>query len=149
MSVAVPNAWSDDALFVGLRIVERLREQMPDLREVTLIDDLAASDAEPRQVPAAIVLMHSMKPTSTEPLQERIPVEQLWLVMLAVRSARADPDRKRSALGPLIAPCIKALQGWVPAGTKRALAWTPGPRPNYGGETAYLPLMFRIQLITT
>jgi hypothetical protein len=142
------SAWEDDALFVGKRIVERLAEAMPVLRQVVLIDDIDDSAATPRQTPSAVVLLQSMSPKTNEGAA-RVALEQDWLVMLALRPRRATADRNAEAAGPLISQCITALQGWKPEGANRVLAWVPGPNPDYGRDTSYFPLMFRIQLATT
>ncbi|MGK2898378.1 MAG: phage tail terminator protein [Burkholderiaceae bacterium] len=143
------SAWSDDALFIGPAVVQRLQAEVPALREVLLIDDIEDRDAEPRQVPSAVVLLHALRPASVEPVQPRVPVEQLWMVVLAIRSARRDPARITSAVGPLIAACVAALHGWVPGAANRPIGWVPGPKPTYGGGTSYYPLVFRAQLTTS
>lgn len=142
------SAWSDDALFVGKRIVERLQECLPVLREVALIDDISDNSATPRQTPSAVVLLHAMQPKTNENAT-RVALEQDWLVLLAVRGRSPGPDRNAEAVGSLIPQCITALQGWMPSGASRFLAWVPGPRPDYGRDTSYFPLLFRIQLATT
>jgi hypothetical protein len=142
------SAWSDDALFIGRAIVERLREQMPDLRSVELIDEMEDRDTEPKQTPSAVVILSSLRPNSVEPVRPAVPLEQLWLVVLVTHSKRRAGDRIATEVGPLIPACINALHGWEPPGLKhRPLGWTAGPRPDYTAKTNLYPLMFRATLV--
>jgi hypothetical protein len=143
------SAWSEDSLFIGRAIVLRLREQVTALRSVELIDEIEDRGTEPRQMPAAVVVLNSLAPRTVEPVQDRIPVEQLWLVMLAVASVAPAADRIATAVGPLIPACIDALHGWKPEGSNRPLGWVAGPRPDYRPKWSLYPLMFRAQLVTT
>jgi hypothetical protein len=137
-------------MFIGHAIAQRLRERLPDLRDVRLIDEIEDRDTEPKQTPAAQVLLHSMRPdTALQPAQLRIPLQQLWLVTLVVHSARRAPDRIATQIGPLVPACINSLHGWVPEGCVRPLGWVPGPRPDYRAKHSLYPLMFRAQLATS
>lgn len=143
------SAWSDDALFPGAAIVERLKAAMPALREVLLIDEMDDRDADPRQTPSAVVLLHSMRPGTVEARQPVATVEQDWMVVLAIRSARRDPARITTGVGPLISQCIGALHGWVAPALKRPIGWVPGPAPKYSRNTSYYALVFRSQLTSS
>ncbi len=143
------SGWATDALWVAPHICERLRSEVTDLRAVYMADELDAEAKEPPQVPAAIVLLNDLRPPETNPLQRAALVEQDWLVMLAVRSLRKDKDRSRQALGLLVTQTVRALQGWVPAGSKRAFTWRRGPRPDYGVNTNFFPLLFSIDVVAT
>ena len=139
------SAWSDDSLFIGRAIVERLREQMPDLRSVQLIDEMEDRDTEPKQTPSAVVILNALRPATAQPArtdQRAIPVEQQWLVVLVTHSKRRAGDRIASEVGPLIPACISALHGWTPAGTNHPLGWLAGPRPDYTAKTNLYPLLF-------
>lgn len=142
-------SWAADALWVGPAICDRLRAEVPALREVLTIDAVDPAATEPRQDPAAVVLLNAMRPTNANPMRGQTTVSQDWLVLLAVRSVRREPDRHSTLLGPLIGPVVKALQGWQPPGSLRGLAWVPGPRPDYGKDISYFPLMFTIQVVST
>ena len=142
------SAWAADALWLGPHICARLREQVPALREALVLDDLAPG-TDPRQDPAAVVLLDALRPPGTDPLQQQALLEQDWLVLLAVRSASADGDRARRLLGPLVSQTVRALQGWVPPETRRAFTWRRGPRPDYGASINYFPLLFTIQIVAT
>lgn len=140
--------WTDDALFIGPLIVQRLKAELLALREVVLLDDLEDKQAGPRQCPAVVVLLDAMQPAGREG-QPRMPADQVWLTMLALRSARPEPDRQRTAAGPLISQVVRALQGWQPPGATRVLSWVRGPRPSYGKDTSYFPLAWAIQVTST
>lgn len=143
------SAWADDALWLGPHICTRLREQLPELRDAFVLDDLVPGANDPRQDPAAVVLLDGMRPPGSDPLQQQALTEQDWLVLLAVRSVRSDGDRARQLLGPLVSKAVRAMQGWVPPQSKRAFTWRRGPRPDYGASISYFPLLFTIQIVAT
>ncbi len=142
---ATAPRWADDALFAGRRICERLQEQVRELRLVQLIDEI--EDKAPKQMPAAVVLLSAMRPAG-EPLRGVAKVEMDWIVLLAVAPRSSDPARAAAKAGPLIPAVVRALQGWAPEGSNKALAWQPGPRPDYGADVSYFPLLFTHQVAT-
>lgn len=143
------SAWAEDALWLGPHICTRLREQVPELRDALVLDDLAPGQNDPKQDPAAVVLLDALRPPGSDPLQEQVMTEQDWLVLLAVRTARRDGDRVRQLLGPLVSQTVRAMQGWVPPQSRRAFTWRRAPRPDYGANVNYFPLMFTIQIVAT
>lgn len=147
---AAQTLWQGNALWAGPLIVQRLIDQVPGLREVTLLDELDPKTNAPRQVPAAVVLLDRMGPTDAQPLRSQVVAQQDWLVALAVRGAGPDPDRNSAQIGALIPAVVKALQGWAPGGDlqPRALAWQVGSRPRYGRDLSYWPLLFSLQVVT-
>lgn len=146
MSGAAPSAWAQDALFVGQLMVARLRDQVPLLRDVALVDQVALDKGEITQFPSAVVMLHSMAPKDAVEGRNRCAVDQRWLVVLAVQNVRAARDRMTADASPLIAPCVRALFGFTPQGANRPLVWVPGPRPDHGPNVSYYPLMWSIQL---
>jgi len=143
------SAWTEDAFFVGRRMVERLRAEVPALRDVELIDEIDNKDARPKQFPAGIVLLDTMQPaTAVRPAQPVMQMEQRWLLLIAVKTVRAEPDRNARAAGLLIPACIRALQGWTPTGINRPLTWAPSPRPDYGKDMSLYALMWRAEFST-
>ena len=133
--------WQANALWAGAAIASRLKANVPALREVLLMDDIdSASAAGPKQFPAALVMLHAMQPTGTRPEgATQTPLEQQWMVAIAVQNVRAAADRSTQAAGPVIPAVVAALQGWQPGGQPRALAWRPGPGVNYGATVTYYP----------
>jgi hypothetical protein len=144
---SAPRLWGQDALWMGRAIKERLNDTVPALRLVLLADDIDPDEREPKQTPAAVVLLDSMRPVDANPLREIVKVEDTWLVILAVRKPRRESATHTEAAGPLIAAVVKSLHGWRPAGALRGLAWTQAPRPSYGA-VSYFPLMFTHQAAT-
>lgn len=155
MSDEALATWADDALYVGQRICARLQAQMPELRAVMMIDELEGP--EPRQLPAAVVLLQAMRPEG-DPLRTTTKLAMDWLVLLAVKPIRggaatvagnpASSAVAAAKLGPLIPRAVRALQGWKPEGSNQALAWRPGPRPDYARDVTYFPLLFTHQAMT-
>jgi hypothetical protein len=145
--VSTQSLWAANALWAGPVIVARLLDQVPDLRAVLLLDEIDPKLNAPKQMPAAVVLLDRMSP-ATDTQRHQTLVQQDWMVALAVRSAARDADRNSAQVGPLIPQVVKALQGWVPPGQLRALAWRPGTRPSYGRDNTYWPLMFSLQVVT-
>lgn len=139
------SAWSDDCLFIGRAIVERLREQVPHLRQVMLIDEMEDRDTEPKQTPSAVVILNALRPASVQPARtDRLvmPVELQWLVVIVTHSKRRAADRVATQVGPLIPACIGALHGWTPEGSNQPLGWQAGPRPEFRPKTNLYPLLF-------
>lgn len=147
---AAQTLWQANALWAGPLIVVRLIDQVPELRDVLLLDELDPATNAPKQTPAAVVLLDRMGPTDTQALRSHVVVQQDWLVALAVRSAAPTADRNSAQIGALLPAVVKALQGWAPGGEQqlRALTWQPGTRPQYGRDMSYWPLLFSLQVIT-
>lgn len=144
------SGWGDDALWLGPHICAHLRELLPELREAFVADDLSGTDwTKPPQDPAVMVALHDMRPSDANPLRKQTLVEQDWLVLLVVRSARADLNRGTQKLGPLVSKAVSAMQGWVPPQSRQPFAWRRGPLPSYGSTLYRFPLIFTIQVVST
>ncbi len=139
--------WSADALFAGDAIVQRLQQQVSALRLVGQVDAFAGATDVPKQMPAALVLLHDMRVMGKNGLRAEVVTEQDWLVALAVRSASPAGAANAEALGVLVPQVVRALQGWTPDGSLRQLAWGTGPRPNYGRNVSWFPLLFTLQVV--
>lgn len=147
--MSTQSLWAQNALYVGPLIAAQLRAKVAELREVMVFDELDLKDPRVKQFPAALVLLHEMQPTGSNALRKVSTAEQRWLVILAVMSASADADSRSAKAGPLIPKVIAALQGWEPVrNTGVALTWRPGPRPDYGKDISYFPLLFSIQVVS-
>ena len=146
------SLWAANALWAGRAIADRLADQVPALREVLVMDEIGPNGPGPKQFPAALVLLHAMRPVG--PLTEgatRVALEQDWLVAVAVKSVRPEADRNNAAAGPVIPKVISALLGWAPGAESRqnrALVWRPGPDVNYGRDITYYPFIFTLQAVT-
>lgn len=143
------TAWRDDALFAGDAIVQRLKQEVSALRLVGQVDAFAGDTDAPKQMPAALVLLYDMRVTAKNPMRTQVTTEQDWLVVLAATSASPKAAAKSEALGALIPQVVGALQGWAPAGSERTLAWGTSPRPKYGRNVSWFPLLFTLHVIAS
>ena len=141
------SPWSTDALFAGDAIVQRLQQQVPTLRLVGQVDAFTGDTDVPRQMPAALVLLHDLRVTGRNAMRNEATTEQDWLVALAARSASPSGGANAEGFGALVPQVVAALQGWAPAGSARALAWGTGPRPNYGRNVSWFPLIFTLTVV--
>ncbi|HMN55651.1 MAG TPA: hypothetical protein PKE15_00255 [Ottowia sp.] len=143
----VAEQWGANALWPGQAIVGRLRATVADLRAVLLLDEFDAGTTVPRQLPSAVVLLDSLRVVQRPGGAYGLPIncEQDWMVAIAVRSARAEADAASALAGALLPQVVAALHGWMPDGTVRPLTWRTGPRPNYGRDVSYYPLIFSLQ----
>src|SRR5574337_406546 len=141
------DAWTANALWPGQAIVDRLRSLVTDLRSVRMVDEFDAATTVPRQLPSAIVLLDALRVDLKTNLYQTQPLnaDQDWMVALAVRSARADADAASAQVGALLPQVVGALHGFVPSGARRGFAWHTGPRPSYGRDVSYYPLIFTLQ----
>jgi hypothetical protein len=140
-------SWATDALWLGPLIQTHLQTQVTEFRQVYLADELDLEAKEPPQVPSAVVMLSDLRPLDTSPQQRAGTVEQDWLLMLCVRSARRDQDRARQKLGALISKTVRAMQGWAPSDRQRAFEWRRGPRPDYTANTSFFPLLFTTMVV--
>ena len=137
--------WADNALWPGLVIAARLRELVPGLRAVIQVDEFDAAQTVPRQLPSAVVLLDSLRVNvRANVYSQPVNCDQDWMVAIAVRSARADADAASAQAGVLLPQVVAALHGYKPDGSARAFLWRTGPRPNYGRDVSYYPLIFTL-----
>jgi len=140
----------DDYLAAGAAIIERLRQQVPELRDVLTMEDAAQVQESAVASPVAYVAYDG--DTLGDGVVRGAPqvVTQRWLVVLAVRSARQQRAATHEAAGPLLSKIIAALAGFTPPPLRRPLRRTTTPRVNYrpGGLTLY-PLAWAGELTTT
>lgn len=145
MPTAVETLWAENALWPGQAIVTRLRDQVSALRAVQLLDEYDAGITVPRQLPSAIVLLDALRVVSkTNVYTQPLNCEQDWMVALAVRSARADADAASAQVGVLLPQVVAALHGFIPTGAVRGFVWRTGPRPSFGKDVNYYPLIFTL-----
>ncbi len=78
-------------------------------------------------------------------------IGQRWLIVLAVRNAKAqlkDTTEIRAAAGLIVPKLLDALQGWAPVEWMRPLGRVGGPAAGYSSAFAYFPFMFEGRIIT-
>lgn len=148
MASAAQELWNANALWPGQAIAERLRAQVEELRAVLLVDDFDPSLSVPKQLPSALVILDALRVNSSNVLREAKNCEQDWMVALAVRTARSAADAQSAAIGVLMPKVVLALQGYVPTGSLRGFIWRTGPRPSFGKDVSYYPLIFSLQVVT-
>lgn len=111
---------ADDYLALESLIVDRLMKEttMPD-RHVLTAPDIEQVEEEQQTTPAYHVIYAGDRAPSaggTAAASRAQVVEQLWLVVVAVRNVR-DVRRGKAArelAGPWVTELINALQGWQP-----------------------------------
>lgn len=139
-----------DYLALGPLIAERLRERVQELQMVVTLQD--AADLEERmraRRAAAFVVYDGDRLADAAGRGQAHPVWQRWLVVLAVRNARAHDtgDGLRDEAGPLISALLAALQGWQPDDDAyRPLARVAATAPGYSPAFAFYPLAFECQI---
>lgn len=147
--VSTPNPWATDALWPGAMLLQRLKDELPALREVLAVDEVDPTANGLKQYPGAMVMCESLTPVGATGHAGITRCDQTWLVVLAVQPARRAPARAGEQLGPLISATVRAVHGWSPAAHALApFTWERGPRPSYGAVTLW-PLMFRLAGVTS
>ncbi|WP_347253457.1 phage tail terminator protein [Leminorella grimontii] len=144
-----------DYLFSEPLIIKRLRETLPDLREITGAAGLAQIQEENIPAPAAYVLYLgdsiSATPAATGGIQARQQfVTQLWAVVVVVYYAdgRGMGEEINSEAGPYLSRVIEALSGWKPEiGSCPPVRRHPQQLPaQYEDGYGFFPLVFQVQI---
>lgn len=141
----------DDWLAAGPLMVDRLRAEVPALRGVGSINDLGDLEARVgQQAPAAFVVYDGDRVAPAVGSGASEAGAQKWIVVLALRSARAGGDGSGLAAeaGRLLPQIRNALVGWAPFENGRPLRRVTAPRPGYGTAFAYFPLAFELDFVT-
>lgn len=134
-----------DALSAWQPIVDRIKAEVPALKAVHAVWDLASVEEQSQVTPAAFVLYDGEDPVDVAGNGKRVMESQRFIVVLALRNAkdvltglgvREDALALRSAI-------LAALSGWQPTTQHRPLQRTKGaPRPLYTPGFAYLPTAY-------
>lgn len=140
-----------DYLFVGERLLARLREQLADVvhgDDIRPIEDIAQALASPR--PAVVfVLWDGDQFSAADATEARAgaarQAQQLWSVLLSVRNAsQVDDDARARQAGPLLSLIHRSVAGWAPAGCVRPFSRIQGRAAQYSGLSSLYPLTFSI-----
>jgi hypothetical protein len=134
-------------------IVQRLREYVPELKDVLtpfgLADMLESSQASPV---AHVVYAGDTLPNSETGNGSTRVVTQRWLIILAVRTPKAQLQKTteiRAMAGAIVPKVLGCLQGWAPVSWMRPLGRASGgPPAGYSSSFAYFPFMFEGRIIT-
>ena len=133
-------------------IVDKLRGDVPELKEIytpfSIADMLEASQSSP-----CVHVIYAGDKPQADPAGRGAAgsVNQQWMVVLAVRSAKAQLQQTkeiRGQAGALVPKILGALQGWAPVEWMRPLSRVGGPPAGYSSSFAYFPFMFEGRIIT-
>lgn len=135
-------------------IIARLKAEVPEVPESHIFTpfglDGMMENSQPS--PSLHVIYAGDAVTGDEVgARTRQIVGQRWLVVLAVRNAKAqlkNTTEIRTAAGVIIPKLLNALQGWAPAEWMRPLGRVSGPAAGYSSAFAYFPFMFEGRIIT-
>jgi hypothetical protein len=134
------------------KIVDRIKARMVDLQSVYTpadISDMVESSQSPL---AAHVVYSGDRVVPNEAGNGTMSVVmQRWMVVLAVRSAKAQLQHTseiRAIAGLQIPKLLDALQGWAPVEWMRPLSRVNGPSVGYSSSFAYFPFMFEGRVLT-
>lgn len=134
-------------------IVERLKTELGTLVKDVLTPFSITDMVESSQSSPSIHVIYAgdnIKPSESSNGQARV-VAQRWLVVLAVRSPKAQLQQTsdaRKTAGGIIPKLLESLQGWTPAQYSRPLSRVAGAPPaGYTAAFAYFPFLFESVII--
>lgn len=137
-------------------IIDRLKQNVTDLRAVLSAPDLATVTEAQQTAPSAHVLYGGYRLAGGEPSRagqgKAQAIVQTWIVVLAVKHA-GEQLRKRSSLdaaGELFMAVFAALAGWQPIQSAKPMRLAGPPmQPVYSAAFCYIPLAFEVELVLT
>jgi hypothetical protein len=133
-------------------IVKRLQEQVPELKAVLTPFSIGDMVESSQPSPAVHVIYGGDVVSGNETGNgARRTIDQRWLVVLAVRTPKAqlqNTSEIRVLSGELIPKVLRSLQGWAPVEWMRPLGRVSGPAAGYSSSFAYFPFMFEGRIIT-
>jgi hypothetical protein len=148
-----------DYLFLGPALIERLKQEVPELNEVLSAADLSLLDeyAIPT-TPSAYVIYHGDTTpddvASQGAMRGRQVIAQNWIVCLCVQNVNTsglNDDANREA-GPLISKILSGLLGFVPR-IDNVIVTRPVGRSGltmpviYDADYAYYPIVFKTHFV--
>lgn len=135
-------------------IVARLQAQVAGVpaAHVLTAADLAGVEARAQITPSLHVLYDGDEPAGEAGQSETGDtqiVQQRWLVVVAVRSARdtRGGSGARALAGPLMVAVIQALAGWRPSADHGPMIRASAPRPLFDPGFAYYPQLYRCPIV--
>jgi len=142
-------------------ILARLKELVTEVKPAHVMTPFSVADMMESSQPSPslhviyagdiVANAGNAAPGERRPGQTRQPIDQRWLIILAVRSAKAqlqDTAEIRSKAGVIIPKVLDALQGWAPVEWMRPLSRVGGPAAGYSSSFAYFPFMFEGRIVT-
>jgi hypothetical protein len=140
----------DDYLFLGPLLQARLVDQVPDV-PVDVCETAQQVLAADRRPLVLMVMWAGDRFDETERGRAGNGASQVvlqrWLVMLALNNASPEKDARHLRAGPLLSAVHKALAGWTPEGSSRAMRRANAAmRPDMTPQKAIYPMGFELQL---
>ena len=127
-------------------IIERIEQNVPDLKKVSGWVDLDSAFEASAATPAAVVVyLGDRTPDSG---QAAALVEQKWCVALTVRAPQTAATQKaaREQAGTLITQIVKCLHGWSPAARHSEMVLSGGVQVRfYRGGIAVFGIPFAVR----
>lgn len=141
-----------DYLFLGPLIEEQLAAQVANVPVEGIETMSQARDDQDLRARVLYVMWggdrFDTSSTGTASNGSSQKLMQRWIVWLKVRNTSvANKDARNAGAGPLLSAVHKALAGWRPEGSQRALLRTQGPAPDYQAASGLYPLSFEINLV--
>ena len=134
-----------DALSVWQPICDRIKDQVPALKAVLPVWDLASVIERSQVTPAVFVLYDGEDPADQASNGKKVLEDQRFVIVLAIRNASDTLGGSGAAEDARVlrAGIYAALSGWVPGPEHRPMTRArSGYRPHYTPGFAYLPTAF-------
>lgn len=144
-----------DYLFCESKIIERLKSEVPDFREVLSTAGLEQMESDIPAAPSAYtVYVGDVVPQSGAAtgghFRKVQSVTQLWAVVICVYLAdsRGIGQDANATAGPLITQTLNALTGWSPDGKVcQPMSRSPQQLPvQYENGYGYYPFVFQVTI---
>lgn len=135
----------DDYFAAQSLIIDRLKEQIPGLRDARAMAEVEDAREVGRATPMAYVIyVGEVVKDDPESVALTEEVIQHWLVLLVTRSTREmrEGSGVRELAGPLLAQINAALLGWQPGASFAPLRKVTAPAPAYEDGYGYFPQVF-------
>jgi hypothetical protein len=133
-------------------IVARLRAEVLELKDILTPFSIADMLQANQNVPAAHIIYVGDNVVGEEAGKgARRVIDQRWMVVLAMRNAKAqlqNTSSVRQDAGLIIPKILNALSGWAPLEYMRPLVRAQAPAVGSSSTFAYFPFMFEGRVIT-
>ena len=128
-------------------IMAQLTSQVPGLRLVQGVREMAAIQERPGITPAAYVLYDGQEVRMAADRAQ--VVEQKWLIVVVIRHVRETipQDSSSQEAGPLLLHVCRALLGWRPGADYGALTLLNAPNPVFRDGFGLYSLRFMTRII--
>lgn len=137
----------NDLLWAEEAILNRLRDQVTQMRTVAGARELKAIPTHARTTPALYLIADGYQPWQHAGAEQAI--EQLWLVVVAIRNLRLAEGGagERREAGPVLWQSCQALIGWQPDPTMGAMRLVASPGTICNEDLVLFPLRFATRIV--